>query len=249
MMKLFDARVFVGPDRARQSYQTPANGDAIVRMLEKYGIARALVTSFHDANSLTRSNQITFQAAARDDRLVPCPVVIPGLPDETGDIDQQVAALIEQGARCVAYYPRSTNIIHHKLVHGRLFTTLAQRRLPMVVVVDEMSLEEIVDVLEAYPGLRVIYSGVNYRTARSLYPVMNAFRNLHVTICPPFYINQGIEAMIREVGVGQLLYGSDFPRSEPGASIAYLAYADITDDDKARIGFENLDRLTREVHL
>ena len=240
-MKLFDAFVSCGCLKDMHLFQPDVDHRVLANMMDKYRIAKALLTSFHSFNSLFRLNEIIFATAKQDSRLVPCPLVLPGSKEEIGDMDAFVATLIKRGARCVSYYPLSSNIIHHKLIHDRLFTVLSERRLPVIIPAAELPLEKIVDLVQLYPELKVICSGVSYRYARNIYPVLKACPNFHVMF--PFFINQGIEEIVAQLGAAQLIFASNFPVQEPGASIAYLAYARISGENRELIGFENINHL------
>ena len=84
---------------------------------------------------------------------------------------------------------------------------------------------------------------LGYRSQRMLVPLMKVFPNVYLAVGSPYSVHLGLESMAGRVAAERLLFGTGFPDSEPMASITMLAYSELSDADKQRVGAGNLDRL------
>lgn len=245
-MKYFDAHVSIGRDVNLDPFQCSDIG-SVRRMLDKYRIEKAFLVSFASyCMDFVFGNEMTFDAAGRDPRLIPCPTVVPDSGGEVGDHDRFVGRLVERGARCVGFYPKICGTSLDRRVVGALFKAIEERRLPVMIPADQLDLEPLAALSGEYPRIPFIYSAVPYRH-RNLMPFLRDFRNIHLTISAPFALNEGIEQIVRQVGSRQLLFASDFPVAEPGVSVSYLNYAQIGKADRKNIAFMNMGWLIRGV--
>ncbi|NLW49932.1 MAG: amidohydrolase family protein [Candidatus Brocadiaceae bacterium] len=250
-MKLFDARIVLGRAIDLEPFQS-SDVESIRRALDRYGIERALLSSFASFRfDVSYGNRLTFEAAAADPRLIPCPAVLPDAVGEVGDEDALVGGLIERGARCVGLYPKSCGLAADERVLGRLLSAACVRRLPVQVPAGELDLLPMAGLAARHPDVPFIYCPYPpglYRD-RNLLPVLADTPNLHMTINPPFGLNEGIETICARIGSGRLLFASNYPIAEPGAAIGHLAYADIPPGDLESIAFRNLEGLIHAVRL
>lgn len=247
MLKLFDGRIFLGRDHNLDSFQF-STIQSIKKMLDKYRVEKAILTSFSSFRfDFKFGNELIFEAVKEEPRLIPCPVVIPNSAGETGDEEEFIENLIKRGARCVSFHPKSFGLSIDEKVCGRLFKAISERRLPVIISAEELELEKVAFLAENWPDIPFIYSAMNYRQARNLYPILEKIKNLHIDIAPPNCINEGIEEMVKRGFVNQIIYASCFPISEPGAVISYLMYAKITEEEREKIAFGNMDRLVKGV--
>ena len=245
-MKLWDARVTMGRDKSLPPFQF-ADIAAVRRMLDKYRIERALLTCRESfCLDIRYGNDLTFSAAEEDERLIPCPTVVPNSRDEVGDEDEYVRGLVGDGARCVGLFPATHGIALDQRVIGPLFDALRRRRTPVVIHGREADWMALADLAAAWPEIPIIVISPSYRH-RNLFPVLRCTPNLHVTINAPFALNHGIEEFVGRGLTRQILFASDFPVAEPGAAISYLSYAEIPEEDRQAIAQGNLRRLVENV--
>lgn len=243
-MRFMDALIYVGTAKRLQPYQR-ADIDSLRRMLDKYGIEKALLGSFAwRAPSVEYGNQLVFETAAQDERLIPCPVVIPNSGLAVGDEEQFVDGLVRDGARCVCFYPESLRTTLDRRIVDALFRALEARRLPMALF--EATMLDTASVAEDYPDLPVIVHAPNVRT-REFLPSFRDTHNLHITITPGFAPYLGLEVLAEHADTERILFASGYPVSEPGAPIAYLLQSVLPDEDVERIAFRNIERLMAAV--
>ncbi len=60
--------------------------------------------------------------------------------------------------------------------------------------------------------------------------------NVYFDICGSQYVRMGlVEMVVRAIGAGRVMFGSDYTICDPSTVMARVAYADISEDDKAQI--------------
>jgi predicted TIM-barrel fold metal-dependent hydrolase len=245
-MRWNDALVYLGRDRPLAAFQQ-SDPAALGRMLDRYGIDRAVVYSFpYAGRGVLGGNEQAFAAAAAEPRLVPCPAVLPDSGLEVGDEVAFVAGLVRRGARCACLYPQTFGTGLHRRIIGRLLRALEDRRLPVALF--ETELPDAVDLAADYPGLPILVHTPMYRDRRLL-PLLRETPNLYISIAPRFAPFRGLEVLVRECGVERILFASGFPVAEPGAAMAYLLGSGLTDEQVERIAGANLDQLMAAVRV
>jgi predicted TIM-barrel fold metal-dependent hydrolase len=71
---------------------------------------------------------------------------------------------------------------------------------------------------------------------------MESHANLHLE-ANTYGAFMGVEGIVRRFGAERLIFGTGLPNYEVGGPMALVAYADISDGDRARIAGGNLERL------
>lgn len=243
-MNLFDGLIFLGNDKSIEAFQW-SDLDSIRKMLDKYGIQRALMTSFAAWSfEVEYGNRIVFDTAAQDDRLIPCPTVLPNTGLEVGDETEFIDGLIKKGARCVCFYPEKHGTGFDDRVIGKLFKALEKRRLP--VALREPDLMHTADCAARYPNLPFILHAPPYRN-RMLLPVLEQNPNIYLSLRPNFSPLRGLEVMAERIGAQRLLFATGYPEAEPGAALSFLLLSELGDEDVSLIASGNLARLVDGV--
>ena len=243
-MHLDDALVFLGRDLNLETHRH-STVESISAMLDKYGFERAVACSFSArTEAIERDHAVVFDAARRDPRLVPCPVVVPDSAGEVGDETEFVDDLIARGARAACLYPKTMGTSLDDRVVGGLLRAMEARRLPLYLF--DASTPEAVAVALRHPRLPVIVYQMPYRD-RVWIQAMHDTPNLYVLLAPNFCPWRGIERLVAEGAAERMLLASSFPVAEPGAPVAMAFGADISDEDLARIASGNLRRLIADV--
>jgi predicted TIM-barrel fold metal-dependent hydrolase len=71
-------------------------------------------------------------------------------------------------------------------------------------------------------------------------PLLQQLPNVSLSTGSNYTFHKGIESMVSRLGAERLLFGTGMPVAEPMMAVTHLLYAQISDDDKRRIGSENL---------
>ena len=247
MIELFDCNLRLGmPTKPLPG--EPATTHELLEELDRLSISRALVR--HQAAvelDPADSNRRTLQEIQSLERLLPTWSLLPAATGETGSPDQTVDEMIGFGVKAVWLYPKTHGYTLRPWCVASLLSALEDRGVPVFLLWSEVVLDELAEALERHPKLHVVLCNISYRLNRVLYPLFERHATLHVDLGAPNAQCGFIEEVVSRFGAGRLLFGSGFPDHEMGPAISYLMYADITDEDKRRIGAGNLRALLEGV--
>jgi hypothetical protein len=248
-IEFFDAHVAIGPRKVIFPGQDRPSADAFPRLAE-CGITAALVHH----NAAVEDNPVTGNAMLMEtlrgpgiqglNDVHPVWAVLPFTTNEQGSSDELRRALKAAGVKGVLLYPAAQGFSPAPWCSGTLYELLEAIRMPTFVRFNpqDFTWNELHDLLAAHPRLPVILRGVSYAIDRVLYALLERFPNLSVETAKylPF---RGIEEVVRRFGPGRLVFGSEAPYLSPGAAVAPILSAAITDTDKRAIAAGNLRRL------
>ena len=240
-LEWFDCNARIGPWSTPRPEQITRK-DQLLVLYDEVGIGRGLV---HHALAWDWSprlgNARLLEEIEGQERLHPCLVVLPlGTPEmePIGDLAVRLRRL--RGA--VRIFPKKHAWRLSEWGSGVLFDVLDAHRVPVLVDFGEVDWDDLHWLAGAHPNLPVVLIGTYYRVDRHLYPLLEQCPNLRVeaNTYGPF---RGIEAVCERFGAGRLLFGTGLPNLEPGAPIAQITYAEVSDDDKALMASGNLCHL------
>ena len=245
-IRLFDVQAGFGGAHSGQQVVPP---EALREEMGRLDIARALVRIAPDEldGDPIVSNDRLLAMASADDRLVPCPVVLPSAGGDVSPEAEQIDALVSAGAGAVCIRPVFDCWSLAPWASGPLLRELDARRMPVLCLDRHVGLEAVARLADAYSRLPLIVAGVSYRTQRILVPLLEQFANVYLSIGSNFAVHSGVEDLVRHVGPERLLFGTGFPDTEAMPAVTQLVYADIRDDAKQMIGAENIERLIEGV--
>ena len=220
--------------------------------MERLRIRKALV--FHSLAKEydpVEGNKILLHEISGYPQLIP---VLTLLPHYTGEFPppQELAAILrEQGIRAVTMFPSQAD--HgfglSELSCGEMFDMLEEYRIPLFLSLDQTGgLEAFGNLACRRPGLRLVLTNANFRVERELYPILYHCENIWVETSGyrPFC---GIEEACRRFGAERFLFGSGMPVVSGASSVSIVTYADISEEDKQKIAFQNLEKILEEVRL
>jgi predicted TIM-barrel fold metal-dependent hydrolase len=247
MIELFDAQTGFGGGR-RGDVWIPTAEEWIGHM-DRLSIARALVrTDFEEMDTDPLfSNRQLFEACARSEAMVPCPVVLPRGHGDVPPEREQIDELLARGSGAVTVRPGQDGWSTAEWCAGTLFGLLEERRIPVLCRSAALGFEAVADLAARHPRLPIVLFHLGYRTQRVLFALLKAFANISVAVGSPYSVHQGLEMLVDQVGPERLLFGSGFPDAEPTASITMLAYSGLGEADKRLVGSGNLDRMIRGI--
>lgn len=223
----------------------------LLREMDRLSIAQAMVTSaWSDHIASDHANlQLFDDLAPHASRLRPVPEVTP----EGGELfldrpADAIADLTRRGAGAGVARLRKNGYLLASWCAGPMLAAMQDRRLPLMVTLNEVDPNHLHDLLRDYPKLPVILQGLpRMGFHRVVYPLLGLYKNLHVVLAVPHSVHLGIDYLVKRFGATQFLFGTNYPRSEPGAGIAGVTYAEISDEAKSLIAGGNAQRLLNEV--
>ena len=186
-------------------------------------------------------------------RLFPCWVVLPHHTGESPEPKRLLTEMHENGVRAVRLLPE---LFHFSLADWSVGELLGALQRERILTIIDAGPAELHSVCERYPELPVVSTGTELRL---LYPLLARHSNLSISMEGPSHPDM-IEDICQRFGANRLLFGSAhmppmFPtgdlRDEPGAwgmgpSVAAVAYARISREEKERVAGGNLRSL---LHL
>jgi hypothetical protein len=246
-LRLFDVQTGFGGGKKGET-QVVSREECLGSMA-RLDIAAALVRALPDAMDCDAivPNELLFAACAGHPELVPCPVALPAAAGEVDPEPDQVDAFIRRGAGAALIRPARDEWLFAFWVCDPLLDAMQARRLPLFCAVGYVNFEQTAQIAERYPRLPIILAEAGYRSQRTIVPLLQTFRNVHLSIGSNWTIHRGIEDLVAKVGSEQLLFGTGFPAAEPMMAITQLMYAEITDERKQAVGAGNFERLLAGV--
>ena len=248
-MKIIDCLCGVGPwmhrDRA-----LPYRHEDTVELMDHFGIDAALVHSNFSSGSgcSLRGNEMVAEICATDERFLPMfsVSVFPEDSETTPTAAEQLSTVIAKGGRSLWMLPiPGTDVV--PWMFEELLQPCADRNIPVFVPAELFPPAQLSNLLDAFPGLRLVITGADYGSPPWLYPLLRRYEAVYACI-GHFLIPPGMPKVFTDqFSADRLLFGSGLPFFTPGGLISCIMYADIPDADKEKILSGNLMRLLAEV--
>jgi len=121
----------------------------------------------------------------------------------------------------------------------------ARRLLCLVHTTSDKALCESETLCPRYPGVTFIlaHAGSDYHNAEGCVRVAKACRNAVLEITYTSLTRGLVEYLVSEIGADRVLYGSDLPMRDPAPQLGWVAYAEISEEDKKKILYGNINKL------
>lgn len=223
--------------------------ESLAGELRHAGIQRALARIIPDKDDfdIAHSNELLYEACRRNPSLIPCPVAAPDLAGDLGGATHQISEALANGAVAVALRPVLDHWLAEPWVCDDLMCALASHNLPAFCAERLVPLPELAKLAQAYPDNIFILAEVNYRSLRTLLPLLKHFNNIYLSTGNNFTFHYGYETFAKVVGTKRLLFGTGLPDHEAGAALGHLMYSGLTSEQKADIAFGNFNSLIQGV--
>ncbi|MCJ8329520.1 MAG: amidohydrolase family protein, partial [Lentisphaeria bacterium] len=174
-------------------------------------------------------------------------LVLPNTANDFISEEEQVANAIAHNAAAVCIRPIQNGWLTDPWCSGDLMKALEERRMPVLAADGQVSIGDVVTLAENYPQLPIILADNNYRDQRIIAPLMKQFKNVYLSTGLRYNSHMGLEHLAETCSIERILFGSGWPQTEASASITYITYADLSDDEKAMIGSGNIKRLIEAI--
>ncbi|MDF2708751.1 MAG: hypothetical protein K0R62_4403 [Nonomuraea muscovyensis] len=204
--------------------------------MDRLGIDRACVTH---ALSLYSDPQAGNDALLRldDPRLVPVPVVVPGVPGASAP--STPAEVLEWGVRLVRLCPERHRF---DLTGPVALRWLAELGLPVAIDLDETSPAALRTLAGRLPGLRILVLNPGYRRLRALAELMAEAPGVWAEI-GTVNTQRGVEWLAGLFGAGRLVFGTGAPVADDCGPRFLLDHLDLEPADVDLIAAGSLGRL------
>src|SRR5690606_28797267 len=142
------------------------------------------------------------------------------MPANTGEFPppQELEVLMkEHDVRAVTVNPTGNNWDWKTPEAIELFRWLMEKRTLLIIAPDQFGgLGGVKELLNSYPELPVLLTGVYWSFQRTILPMLAAYKNLHISF-ENFQSNEGLETLHRPGYTHQLTFASNPPPMSAGA--------------------------------
>jgi len=251
---LFDCNLGMG--ESGLGARGPADAQEACAILDRYGIAEALVYDIQDVET-GRFDGSGRLAAFCDGSSRPHPSV-PMAPPETGEqpaTETWLDSLAAAGVRAVRAFPDWHHFDFLSYCLGPALEALQRRRMPVLVTYfspdhggffsHRPNWDHIARTATAFPDLPIVVLQTGMLQSRNWLPLMRACPNVR---CDMTFMNFGlVELVCRRLGPERLVFGTGFPYVDASITVTGPHYADIPERAARRIAGDNLRALLSEV--
>jgi predicted TIM-barrel fold metal-dependent hydrolase len=155
--------------------------------------------------------------------------------------------LVSYGSPLCWYDPKAELFSVRPWCSGTLYGVLQERHVPLLIDYFTVSPDDLDVVLSQFPGLRVILlNAPRQGRNRMLYPLLQRHSGLYLCLSHTYSVHRGYEDLCKTFGPDRWVFGMGYPKAEPGAALAGLTFADISDEAKQCIAYKNLEALMED---
>jgi len=237
------------------SYSGYRSADQLLADMDYFGVDYALVSHFRCLHGNPRlGNQLLLEElrqAANPSRLHPCWTLLPGGTSESLSGRSLAEALRDSGVRAVRFNFGAYNLpasaasledLLRVLEDGGILTILQFPTLGVPVPQAEDAFVEMLDrLLDGFRGLNIVTGA----RLRSIYPLMERFENLHLSMEWDPHPNL-VEDVCRRFSARRLLFATPYSenaRENSGMPMMMITHAGVSAEQKKRIAGANLAAL------
>ncbi len=223
--------------------------DDFIRTMDFCGVEKALV--YHCAsreNDPLTGNGLLNDECANNPRLVKQHCIMPELFDLFPSATETEKALIADNVKAVRILPGSYRYSLDKFTFGSLAEICETHRLPVFMDRGEASWSDIERFLTDFPALRLIITNTGYRELHRLTYLFDRYENVFAETST-FVAHNAVKLICEKFGAERLLFGSGMPTASAAAGVSLIRYADISETDKQKIAYDNLNKFISEVSL
>lgn len=208
--------------------------------MSRFGIEQALVSHFtaeeYDAEEGNRALACDIQE--KPGSFIPAWAA---LPEETF-----LEALTSRKPAAVRIFasPRKHNFSLGVWCSGPLYEYLEAHSVLAVIAREDIEWDGVAQLLQHFSHLPILLLETGYRAERYLGPLFKRFPQLYVDTST-LLAHRQLESFVEQFGHERIVFGSRLPLYTPGAALAVLATARISEHAKRAIAGGNLRRLLR----
>ena len=190
-------------------------------------------------------NAKILELSKKHDRIIPCFVVSPHYNFYPGGMAGLKETLMKENIKFARIFPKEQGYTLESGWTKDILNILKECGINLILEYNDIFEDKqyerrsFEDLVEAYPDVNFILTGVIHRRNMMFYRYISDFPNVYLETSIidnwRFY-----EETVRLYGSGRLLWGSYLPFKNAGSSITMLSYADIPESDRENVAYKNL---------
>jgi len=253
-MKFFDCNASFGTSMIRP-IRFAETTQEILKEMDFYGISEALVYHARQRDdSPAVGNEILLKEINGLDRLHGTFAILPLQTGELGSLEAILQRMKGANVRAFRAYPAEHKYLMTRTALDPLYDLMVKRHIPLFISANESCggisgwylIENILS--EAEDLTLVVTEHGSWGLDRFFRPLVERYENLYLDISR-YELDGGISDFCGKYGADRLLFGTGFPKWNPGGPILTLAHADITTKEREMIASGNLESILRRVRL
>ena len=239
----FDALTRVGPRKYKHPGEKWRLEDAI-KELNHCSVSGAMVASTMSLSyDAMYSNLELSESLTAHKNLFPIWNILPHHTNEFLSPKELKVKMIEYKIKAVTIHPFSNGWDWTAESSQELLNYLNDNKVFTIITVPELGgWKELNEFLGRYKSIPLLVTGISWGEQRYAIPLLTGHPNFHISF-DRFQINEGLEFLYKKGHIDQLIFATDTPTMSVGAHRAYIDYADIPKEAKAKIAGGNLSRL------
>jgi len=246
-MKFFDCNCYFG-HVGLPAFRYASNSDELVNELDFCGTDKALV--YHSSmrfDSPIVGNKVILEEVKNKPNLIPTWAVLPFQTNElarTGD--EFLEEMKRNNIKALRAFPDEHRYFLNELTFGELFELMEDKSIPLLI---RSNWEAASNLLKSFKKLIIVVTSHGpHPQDRYFRPLLEKYENLYIDTSS-YLLDRGIESLVEIFGYKRILFGSGYPENYIGSSLLRVAQAEIDEDAKKAIAYDNLDSLIRGVKL
>ncbi len=248
-MRFVDCNARYGVPAQRTPLRPVPTVEALRMAMSRAGVAGAVVRREEVYwAGVSLGNELLARDIAPYDGLYGLWAILPPHTHEVPAPDEMPALMKAHKIVGWLCHPATHRYSFREFAMGAWFTLAEERRIPIFIGQDGgVSLDELAQVLEHHPNLRVVWLGQGvWPDDRLIRPLLASFSGFYLELSR-YIAAGGVEELVAEYGAKRLLYGSGFPDMYFGGGMLMIHHAEIGEAERKLIAADNLRRLIAEV--
>lgn len=221
--------------------------------MDNFGIDKALVRHGNlGMLGAAASNRELAKMLECDDsrRLYGVWCMLPEQCHELPEPDEFFSAMKRDRICALTLSPEDHLFVPCRLTLGKLMDAALERRIPVLVRVDEKDWRGLYAFVEEFRRNRIViverYG--KWGHDRQIRPLLENYPDVYYATTG-YWVPEGLCELARLYGAARILYGSGFPRYDHGSGMLQLKHSGLAPEEISKIAGGNLERLLSEVQL
>jgi hypothetical protein len=239
-LEVFDCNASFG---RRHNERAPFRSkDAFLAFMARAQISRALIYNPYSIHWGTmEGNRLLLDAIGETKCLIPQFVV----SFAVDDIDEVQELTREAAVRSIRIFPNSHRYPLVPWISDPWLEWVSHSRIALWIPMGyspEADVRDLYEIAGRFPTVSMVLAGSHYMNYSSIWPLLKVRENIYFDLSR-FDSADGVQRLIRHVGVHRLLFGSALPDVDPMPYLYYLRHSGLTQPELEDICHRNLERI------